>query len=123
MHEFSISSEIVKTVLENVERNEGKKVLSLQLEIGELSLLNVEQVVSWVKELFKGTVAERAEVRVKKIKATIQCKACGYKGGVNPEEKDVFQHLAFYHCPECGSFEIAVKKGRECLLRKIQAVR
>ena len=65
MHEYSISAEIVKTVLDTAENNGAKKVLSVQLEIGELALLNVEQVKFWIDELFKGTVAEGAKVRVK----------------------------------------------------------
>ncbi len=48
MHEFSISSEIVRTVLDTVKKSNGEKVLSIQLEIGELALLNVEQVTFWI---------------------------------------------------------------------------
>ena len=68
MHEFSISSEIVNSVLATVEKNKGKKVLSVQLEIGELTHLNGEQVSFWVRELFKGSVAEGAEFKMKTIK-------------------------------------------------------
>ena len=71
MHEFSISSEIVKTVLDTTKKSSGKKVLSVQLEIGELTLLNGDQVGFWVKELFKGSAAEDAEVKIKTIKAGI----------------------------------------------------
>ena len=67
MHEFSISSEIVRTVLDTAEKNHGKRVLSIQLEIGELTLLNLEQVTFWIDELFKGSVAEGARIKVKKI--------------------------------------------------------
>jgi hydrogenase nickel incorporation protein HypA/HybF len=123
MHEFSISSEIVRTVLNTAEKNNGKKVLSIQLEIGELALLNVEQVSFWIHELFKGTVAEGAKIKVKTIKARIKCESCGYQGKAKYEPGDIFQHLAIYQCPKCGSFEIKVEKGRECTLRKIQALK
>jgi hydrogenase nickel incorporation protein HypA/HybF len=123
MHEFSISSEIVRTVLNTAEKNNGKKVLSIQLEIGELALLSVEQVTFWIHELFKGTVAEGAKIKVKTIKARIRCEACGYQGGISFEKKDPFQHILFYSCPQCGSFEIKVTKGRECTLRSIQATK
>jgi hydrogenase nickel incorporation protein HypA/HybF len=123
MHEFSISSEIVKTVLDAAEKNNGKKVLSVQLEIGELTLLNIEQVGFWIHELFKGSVAEGAEVKIKTIKARIHCKACGYKGGIRSDQEDSFRHLTLQTCPQCNSFQIKVGKGRECILRRIQAVR
>jgi len=123
MHEFSISSEIVKTVFDTAEKNNGKKVLSIQLEIGELTHLNGEQVTFWVKELFEGSVAEGAEVKIKTIKARIHCKACGYKGGIKSDREDSFRHLTLQTCPQCNSFQIKVEKGRECILRRIQVVR
>ena len=67
-----------------------KKVLSIQLEIGELTLLNVEQVTFWIDELFKGSVAEGAKVKVKTIKARIKCESCGYKGGITPDQTGPF---------------------------------
>lgn len=120
MHEFSISSEIVKTVLDTAKKSSGKKVLSVQLEIGELTLLNGDQVGFWVKELFKGSAAEDAEVKIKTIKARILCKACGYKGGIKSDPEDSFRHLTLQTCPQCNSFQFKVEKGRECILRKIQ---
>lgn len=123
MHEFSISSEIVRTVLDTAEKNKGQKVVSVQLEIGELTLLNKEQVLFWVNELFKGSVAEGAKVRSKTVKARISCMACGYRGRPSSGEEDFIKHLTQYSCPKCGSFQIGVEKGRECILKKIQVAR
>ena len=123
MHEFSISSEIVRTVLDTAEKNDGKRVLSIQLEIGELTLLNVEQVTFWIHELFKGSVAEGAKVKVKTAKARVKCESCGYKGGIIPDQEDHFQQFIPYSCPQCGSLQIKIEKGRECILRRIQAIK
>ena len=120
MHEFSISSEIVKNVLDTAEKNHGKKVLSIQLEIGELTHLNGEQVSFWVKELFRDSVAEDAEVKMKTIKARILCKSCGYKGGIGSDPEDSFRHLALRSCPKCNSFQFKIEKGQECILKGIQ---
>jgi hydrogenase nickel incorporation protein HypA/HybF len=123
MHEFSISSEIVRSVLDHVKKAKGEKVLSIQLEIGELALLNSEQVIFWIHQLFKGSVAEGAKVKVKTIKARIKCESCGYKGGISPDQQDPFQHFIPYSCPKCGLFQIKVEKGRECVLRRIEAIK
>ncbi len=123
MHEFSISDEIVRNVLRSVKENHAKKVLSIQLEIGELALLNVEQVTFWVQELLKGSVAEGAKVKVRTIKARITCESCGYRGGMDLDQRDPFRHAVPYSCPKCQSFQIDVEKGRECHLKKIQALR
>jgi hydrogenase nickel incorporation protein HypA/HybF len=123
MHEFSISSEVVKTVLDTVERSKGKKVLSIQLEMGELTLLNLEQVTYWIQELFKGTIAEEARIKVKTIKVQLQCNSCGYKGRNISKEKDIFHHSIPLICPKCGSLEINIEKGKECILRRIQVLK
>ena len=122
MHEFSIADEIVKNVIDTARKNGGKKVLSIQLEIGELTHLNGEQVSFWIEELFKDSVAEGAQVKVKTIKAGIRCKSCGYKGGMGSDQ-DSCRHLIPASCPRCNSFQIKIEKGRECILRKIQVLR
>ena len=123
MHEFSIADEIVKNVLETAKKNRGKKVVSILLEIGELTHLNGEQVSFWIEELFKDSVAEGAEIKVKTIKARIQCKACRYKGGMGSDQEDSFRHLIPASCPRCNSFQIKIEKGRECILRRIQVLK
>jgi len=123
MHEFSIADAIVKNVLETAKKNNGKKVVSVLLEIGELTHLSGEQVSFWIKELFKDSVAEGAQVKVKTIKARIQCKGCGYKGGMGSDQEDSFRHVIPASCPRCNSFEIKIEKGRECILRRIQVLK
>jgi len=123
MHEFSISDGIVRSVLDAVKENSGKKVLLIQLEIGELTLLNVEQVTFWIHELFKGSVAEGAKVKVRTIKARIMCESCGYKGSLRSDREDSLTPLTLLTCPRCNSFQWKVEKGRECILRKIQVMR
>ncbi len=123
MHEFSVSSDIVQTVLSTTEENKAKKVLSIQLEVGELALINVGQVTFWVEELFKGTVAEGAKVKVKKVRARIRCEECAYEGGTKPDQPNAFDYLSPHSCPRCGSLRIQIKKGRELILRNIEAVR
>ncbi len=123
MHEFSISDEIVRSVLDAVEERNGKKVLSIRLEIGELALLNVEQVTFWIHELFKGSVAEGAKVNVRTIKARIRCESCGYRGRMSRAGEYPSRQALPYSCPKCHSFQIKVEKGRQCHLKNIQALR
>ncbi|NWG01421.1 MAG: hydrogenase maturation nickel metallochaperone HypA [Syntrophaceae bacterium] len=123
MHEFSISSEIANSVLDAAGKNKGKKVLSIQLEIGELTHLNGEQVAFWVHELFKGSVAEGAEVKIKTTKVRIHCKTCGYRGGMKSNQEDFFRHLMPLTCPRCNGIQIRAVKGRECILRRIQVIK
>ena len=52
-----------------------------------------------------------------------ECEFCGYRGGMNLDRRDPFRHAIPYSCPKCQSFQIDIEKGRECHLKKIQALR
>ncbi len=123
MHEFSIASEIVQAVLNTAEKNKGKRVLSVQLEIGEFTFLNRQQVLFWLNELFKGSAAEGAEIRLRIVRARISCQGCGYHGRAPSREGDLVRHFIQCCCPRCGSFRIRIEKGRECLLRKVRILK
>lgn len=123
MHEFSISTEIAKTVLDTAEESNGNRVLSILLEMGELTLLNAEQVRFWVQELLKGSIAEGAEIRIKNVRVRIECESCNYKGRPLIDPKDGVGYLGPLSCPQCKSFEVKVKKGEGCVLRQIRMVK
>jgi len=120
MHEFAIASEIVQNVLETAQQSRGGRVLSLDLEVGELAVLNDEQVTFWVQELLKGTVAEGARIRVKRVKGVVGCDDCGRKSRVRGDPRDILAPLS---CPRCGSFRVRIERGKECYLRRIQLLR
>lgn len=123
MHEFSISSEIVRSVLELIEKKRLKKVRSLDLDIGEMTLINTDQVMFWVQELFKGTKAEGLKINIRKVKAKIHCLGCGFKGGLKIDQNWDWNHRITSSCPRCHSFGIEIEKGRECLLKRVEAER
>lgn len=123
MHEFSISSEIVRNVLELIEDNGLKKVSSIHLEIGEMALINIRQVSFWIAELLKDTKAEGLKIKVRKIKAKIKCLECGFHGVVKGNKNWDPNHQIHSSCPECGSFRIDFEKGRECLLKRVEGVK
>ena len=123
MHEFSIASDIVRNVLDTAKQNGGKKVLSIDLDIGQLTLLNTEQVVFWVKELLKDSIADEAEVKVKTVKARVACEVCRHRGSAKSDQGDPFQHFIPLSCSKCGSFQVKIEKGRECFLRRIRVLK
>jgi len=123
MHEYSISSSIMKTIIRSAENNNASKVISVNLEIGELTLLNSEQVEFWLRELFKGTIAQDAKIKIKTIRSRIKCLDCDY-GGEMKSEDDLLYHIhsPSFSCPECNSQNIEIVMGRECLIRNIEVL-
>ncbi|MFC1524919.1 hydrogenase maturation nickel metallochaperone HypA [Planctomycetota bacterium] len=121
MHEYSIASGIRGTVLENAKKHKASKILTINLEIGEITFLNTEQVVFWLKELLKQTVAQNARIHVKHIRPIIKCLDCDYQGGLKFEEDErCHWSLPTFLCPKCNSYNIKIVHGRECMVKNIQ---
>ncbi len=121
MHEFSVAQEIIRTVLREAERHGAKRVLRVELEIGEITFLNPEQVSFWVEQGLVGTVAEGAELAVKRVEPEIRCEDCGRVGSLRVEEDPKYHFaLPVFLCPACGSRRIVITKGKETLLRRME---
>jgi hydrogenase nickel incorporation protein HypA/HybF len=124
MHEASIAQSIVKTVLEQAEQQHANSVQSIDMEIGELSFLNPEQVEFWIKLGFKDTIAENAAIRFTEMKAVIHCKTCHYQGHLEVKEDPAYHlQLPQFKCPNCNQTDIQIIQGRETIIRSIKILR
>lgn len=120
MHEFSIASQAVDKIMEAALAKGAKRIRGVEVLIGEFSLIGKEQFTFWMNEMLrsKGEIASSIKIDVKTQEAVIKCNQCGYEGNLKVEGDD---HLnpAFY-CPFCKQGNIQIKKGRECVLNRIQ---
>ncbi|HID56208.1 TPA: hydrogenase maturation nickel metallochaperone HypA [Candidatus Poribacteria bacterium] len=121
MHELSLAQEIAHLVLNVAAQKGAKSVLRIELEIGELSFLSLEQVKFWLKACLEGTIASKAEVILLTVKPVVRCDSCGYEGDIQVEETEVLHFiLPVLLCPGCGSDRVEVVQGRDCILRRIE---
>jgi hydrogenase nickel incorporation protein HypA/HybF len=124
MHEASIAQSIIKTVLEQAEQQNAVQIKSVEIEIGELTFLNREQVGFWVNLGFKDTIAEKASIHFREMKAVIHCKSCGYQGYLQVQEDPAY-HLSLpqFKCPNCSKTDIEIIQGKETVIRNIKILK
>ena len=124
MHDIERSHTIVKTILKAAEEQGARKIERVELVIGELTFLSPDQIEFWVGELLRNTIGEGAEIVVESRAARIKCAACGREGEVDVAD-DPFYHYTGVSpaCPECGSSQVEVVAGRECMIQSLRAVR
>ncbi|WP_048057952.1 hydrogenase maturation nickel metallochaperone HypA [Methanothermococcus okinawensis] len=118
MHELSYATSILNTILYSVDNQELKdknikKVSKINLEIGELTFINFEQLKFAFEVISEDTICKGAEMEVEYIKPHIVCKNCGYEGEL--EAKDEFDVT----CPKCGSYSLKIKGGKEFNIKNI----
>lgn len=122
MHEFSTAQAIIDTVLEAAKKFSFEKILEINLEIGEFTLLNYSQLRFALKTLAKNTVAEDAKINIKKLRGKIKCMECGYEGNISkklPAEHYLSTQLLL-QCPVCGSMKTDIIGGREMNIKNIK---
>jgi hydrogenase nickel insertion protein HypA len=120
MHEFSIAQQIVEVVLRTAQEQEAQQVERVTVVIGELALLNQEQVGFWVEEMFsRRPVTQKARLDIETRVARVSCRQCGFEGPPpmpGPEAHFLTPSLV---CPRCGGVGMDIREGRECLVKRI----
>ena len=102
MHEFGIATEIVNVVKETVESRPVKRLISVTVEVGQLAMVNPEQLKFSFEMITEGGPFEGVEMRVETLPAVAKCK-CGFEGALGDED---------YVCPKCGGmYELLQGRG------------
>ena len=107
MHELSFAQAILDTVLKIAEENNAKKVLAIHVKLGELLLINPEQLEFCFDVVSKGTIAEGAKLKIEFVKPKIVCTSCG-------KEFDEVIGIC-----DCGGI-VLVEGGKDMLLTKVE---
>jgi hydrogenase nickel incorporation protein HypA/HybF len=112
MHELSIISSVVETVMESLEKYPGARVVEVRLRVGTLAAV-VEDSLQFCYELAtEGTPLEGSRLVVKTVPVMIHCPACGADGEI--------ESLQSFRCPRCGEPAADIRQGRELEIEAIE---
>lgn len=110
MHELSIATDLINTALETARQNNAREILSVTVEIGELALINPEQLQFMYEVLTEENMLKGSKLIIVNIPAVADCQ-CGYRGPV-PDKTTC-------SCPKCGLTMRAVE-GRDICLKTME---
>ena len=122
MHEFSVAYQIAQTVLEIASQKGAKSIKRVEIEVGRLTFLGVDQLKFWVESCLENTIGAGAQIDLKTVEPRIKCDSCGYEGEMEMVDDDPIFHLSLprLECPKCGSTDLEITAGRDCLIRRIE---
>jgi hydrogenase nickel incorporation protein HypA/HybF len=109
MHEFGIASGIFDVVKQTVENRPVKRVIAVTVEVGQLAMVNPEQLKFSFEIITEDSPYEGAELRVETLPAVAKC-ACGFEGALGDED---------YVCPQCGGM-YELLSGRGICIKNIE---
>jgi hydrogenase nickel incorporation protein HypA/HybF len=122
MHEFSITTQIVKLILEEVEKHNAKRVNEVHLVIGKLTFLGLEQVKFAYDLLVKNTILEDSKLHIEEKDGVVKCNNCGYTGDLKYEDNPVYHVPApTLTCPKCEGI-VTIVGGKECTVKNIKII-
>jgi len=120
MHEYSVAMGVYETVLDVALKNNATRVISIDLELGELTLINPAQLSFCFEVVAKESLLEGADLNIIKIPPKIRCK-CGYEGLLDTKKRHILHGLTHtLCCPECGDPLPKLTSGREINIRDIK---
>jgi len=121
MHELSAATSIVQTVLKVAKERSVRRVKAVRVEVGDLTLLNPDQLRFCFEVAARGTLAEGAELRIERKPAILLCQDCRRTFEWTPED-DPLYHLApsRFTCT-CGSGDVKIQSGRDLRILSMTA--
>lgn len=101
MHELSLSSAILDTVLKHAE---GRRVKVVSLRIGHLRQVVPDSLAFYFGFVAKGTVCEDAALEHTEVPARLHCAGCGVEWSLESRS---------FRCVACGGGDVTVVAGQE----------
>jgi len=112
MHELSIISSVVDTVMESLESYPGARVLEVRLRVGALAAVVEDSLQFCYGIATEGTSLEGSKLVVKTVPVVMHCVGCG---------QDVeLVGVQSFRCPRCGEPCFDLRQGRELEIEAIE---
>lgn len=108
MHELSITQGIIDICEKHAS---GRRVLSLDVEIGDLSGVVPDAIEFCFEACSRGTALEGASLNIIRIPGKGHCQDCG---------ADTELSAVFGACSHCGSYLVTIKTGEEMRVKEIE---
>ncbi len=120
MHELSIASGLVEKLLDFAEKNPDKRIVEVNLAVGELSHIEHAQLRFCYEAITVETPLAGSKLEIEKIDAMVKCPNCSYRG--RPKYWDGALSgipVATLECPSCCKTTEATD-GQECAIKSLR---
>jgi hydrogenase nickel incorporation protein HypA/HybF len=110
MHELAVTQSILDISLRHAEQANARKIIDINLVIGQFSSIVDDSVQFYWDIVAKDTIAQGAILHFNRIPGEMTCGACGHTFQPNDET---------FACPSCFSPTVRITKGEEFQVESI----
>lgn len=111
MHEMSLAEGVLQLIEDSARQQRFEKVVTVWLEIGQLSGVEVEAMRFCFDAVTRDTVAHGARLEIIAVPGTGWCMACA---------ATVPMSEVFGACPQCGGYQMQVSGGTEMRVKELE---
>ena len=111
MHELSVMAYMLESVEAHAQRIGAKKVVAINLVIGERASVIDDSILFYFDALTPGTLAEGAQLNVRRTRMQFHCAAC---------DADYTPSGADFQCPHCQVVGQVTDDGSELLIESME---
>lgn len=111
MHEQSIVESLLTLALKNAEKAKARKILSIDLVVGDYTGVVEDAVNFYFGFLSKDTIAAGARINYTHIPAQLRCRDCDVLFPLQKRD---------YQCPQCSGKRIEIVGGRELYIGNME---
>jgi hydrogenase nickel incorporation protein HypA/HybF len=108
VHELSLSSAIVNTVVKHAD---GRRVTVVELRVGKLRQVITDTLEFYFEFVARDSVCEGATLNQEVIDARLRCAPCDYEWAIE---------IPAFRCPQCGGSDVTVAAGNEFEVESIE---
>jgi hydrogenase nickel incorporation protein HypA/HybF len=117
MHELPVIQSILDICLQHAARHDVKRVLAIHLEVGEMSDLEDQWMQSYFDRVSERTIAEGAELLIKRAPVVMACDTCEERFEVDVKESSAIE------CPRCrGRDNLTFVSGKEYKIVNLEGI-
>jgi len=111
MHEQSIVESILALALENAEKANARKIISINLVVGNYTGVLEDAVDFYFGFLSKDTIAAGAKINYTHVPGQLRCRDCDILFPLQKHD---------YHCPKCEGRQVEIVGGRELYIENME---
>ncbi|OPY31092.1 MAG: putative hydrogenase nickel incorporation protein HypA [Methanomassiliicoccales archaeon PtaU1.Bin124] len=120
MHEVSVMTSIIENVRNALQGHNVIKVEEVDLTVGELTFLGLDQLQFAYEILTRGTELEGSTLVIETERTEVSCSNCGYSGPASYYEEEGYHgSIPQLACPKCKS-NVTVLKGKSCRITSVK---
>jgi hydrogenase nickel incorporation protein HypA/HybF len=111
MHELSVMSYLLDTVEQYAQQSGARKVLAINLVVGERASFVDDSLLFYFDMLTPGGLSEGAKLNIRRTPMRFYCATC---------DNNYAPAIGSFRCPDCGTVGQVTRDGNELLIESME---